>query len=596
MKKTKIDGVGTVSLEWDLKKHFYTNENDPQIEKDLQKAERAVHAFVKKYAGKNFVRSERTLLTALKDYEKLQGMPELSRAARYFGFRLALNTGDHTAEKKENLLEDRMTKLGNELLFFTLAIGKIPARTQKKYLKSSVLAPYAYFLSRVFLEAKHTRTEAEERIINLFANTSLYMWISGTEKIVSTRTIIWKKKEIALPEAFEMIDVVTPREKQKLWNLILDALEAIAPVAENEFNAIATRKKVSDELRGYEKPYSATVQGYENEESSVLALVDAVSTKGFALSKKFYKIKAAYQKKTKIPYPNKYDPIGKSAAIPFERAAAICRDAFYSVNKEYGKIFDRMLKEGQIDVYPKRGKRGGAFMSSTAGLPTFVMLNHTDTFKALEVVAHEVGHAIHAERSKGQPVRYQDFSTVTAETASTLFEQLVGDTILENATDKEKLVLLHDRIGRDIATIQRQIAFFNFELDMHTTVRTHGAMTKEELQKMLQKHLSTYLGPAVDVTERDGLSYVYVSHFRYGFYVYSYAYGILASRIMATRFKEDPSYGEKIDAFLSAGGSDTVENLFASIDIDVRKKETFLESLASLEKDIKLFEKLVKRK
>jgi len=594
--KNKLPKLTKVQTTWNLKKHFYTSDRDPRIEKDIRKAERTAKAFAKKYRQKDFVSTATRLRKALDEYKKLDGMPEFVRPSRYFWFRHELDAKDSVAEKKGNLLEARMTKVVNELLFFMLAVGKIPVKKQKEYLKDENLRPYHYYLARVFIEAKHTLSESEERIVNLYANTSSYMWVSGTSKILSNRTIVWNKEEIAIPEALERIDLEKPSQKQKLWDCILDEFEKIAEVAENEFNAIITHKKVSDELRGYKEPYAATIQGYENDEKSVLALVNAISTKGFALSRKFYKLKAKYQGKKSLRYANRSDSIGVLPEVPFEKAVEICRDTFYGVKKEYGEIFDRMLQEGQIDVYPKKGKRGGAFMAATVNVPTLVFLNHVNNLKSLETLAHEVGHAIHAERSKVQSTQYQDFSTVTAETASTLFEQLVEDKILEQATDQEKIVLLHDRIGRDIATIQRQIAFFNFELELHNTIRQNGAVTKEELQKMIQKHFRAYLGSGIEITKRDGLSYIYIPHFRYGFYVYSYAYGILVSGIMARRFKKDPSYIKQIDAFLSAGGSDTVENICKSIGIDTTKEETFRESLASLEEDIKTFEKLTKKK
>ena len=39
----------------------------------------------------------------------------------------------------------------------------------------------------------------------------------------------------------------------------------------------------------------------------------------------------------------------------------------------------------------------------------------------------------------------------------------------------------------------------------------------------------SYLGDAVEVTERDGYGYVYIPHFRYFFYVYTYALGQIIS-------------------------------------------------------------------
>jgi oligoendopeptidase F len=593
--ENRLPKLGKIATTWDLRRLFYASERDPRIEKDLRATERAYAAFAKKYAGKDFVSAPRKLLAALRDADALMETRG-AKAGYYLGYRLSLNAKDAAAEKMQNLIDDRITKAQNLLIFFDIAIKGFPAAKRRAYLADPLLADYRYLLSRLFDEAEHLLTEAEERILSLKSNVSSGMWVQGTSKILANRKILWEGKEIAIPEALERIDLASPAKKRALWKLILDQMENISEIAENEFNAIATNKKINDELRRYPKPYSATIQNYENDEKSVLALIEAVSTKGFALSRRFYALKAAYHGVPKLPYVNKYDPVGTPPSVPFAQAVEICRDSFYGVNPAYGKIFDAMLMNGQIDVYPKAGKRGGAFMSDGYKLPTLVFLNHVDTAGSMGTLAHEMGHAIHAERSKLQPGRYQDFSTVTAETASTLFEQIVDAAVLRQAPGRDRMVLLHDRIGRDIATIQRQVAFFNFELELHDTVRSEGAVTKEELREMMVRHLRSYLGPAVEVTKRDGWGYVYVPHFRYGFYVYSYAYGLLASGVMARRLREDRGYAGKIDAFLTAGGSDTVENIFASIGIDTRKTETFFEGLASLEQDIDEFERLIAKR
>jgi oligoendopeptidase F len=293
-----------------------------------------------------------------------------------------------------------------------------------------------------------------------------------------------------------------------------------------------------------------------------------------------------------IPYEHKYESIAEAPHMSFETAVTICRDAFYGLNTLYGTLFDDMLKNGQLDVYPKPGKRGGAFMSSGVNQPTLVFLNHTNTFKSLETLAHEMGHAMHTLRSKTQPVLYEDYSTTTAETASTFFENLVFEALIREATPAQKKVLLHDKITRDIATIQRQIAFFNFELELHERVRAHGAVTKEELREMMQRHLSSYLGKHVLVRKEDGYSFVYVSHFRYGFYVYTYTYGLLMSSLMHLRLKEDPGYAREIDTFLTSGGKAPVEEIFKSIGIDPSRVETFNEALKLHKNDIAEFKKL----
>lgn len=584
-----------IKKNWDLKAHYYKSATDKQIEKDAEIYEIAARTFVKKYRGKQFTKSATSLLKALNDYEELVGNEKAAKVIRYFSFRTTLNVNDTEATKKLALFSERFKKVGNEIVFFTLEIGAIPRAKQKEYLCNQKLSHFHYFLKQEFLEAKHHLSESEEKILSRNQATSAGMWEDATEKILGNRMITFKGKEFSVPEALESIDIQKWNDKQKLWELILDQLTSVGEFAEHELTALVTHAKTIDDLRGYKKPYSGTVLAYENTENSVEALVDAISTKGFALSKKFFKLKAALHGKKQIEYVNRFDSLGNFIEPDFESAVVICRDTFYGIKKEYGEIFDKMLKNGQLDVYPKKGKRGGAFMSATIGLPTYVMLNHTDTFKSMETLAHEMGHAVHAERSKIQTPLYQSFSTTTAETASTLFEQLVQQKLFEQLSERDKYIFLHDKINRDIATIQRQIACFNFELEMHQHIRKEGIATKEELANLMTKHLRSYLGPAVNVTERDGYSFVYWSHIRYGFYVYTYTYGILMSNLMARRYAANSAFAEEIDTFLSAGGNDTVENIFKTIGIRSDKIATFEESLKNQEEDIALFTKLSKK-
>ncbi len=602
-KKTKFKYIPSVILpditiktEWDLKKHYYQSESDPQIEIDIKAIEHTYAAFAKKFAGKDFTSTAEKLAAALKAQDALIAIPA-SKPILYYWYRQTLDATDQKAEQQINLISDRLTKTGNQTIFFTLAIGKIPKATQKQYLKDTKLEPYRYLLSQIFETAKHNLTEAEEKIMSLKSTPARSLWVNGTDKILNKRMITYKKKSMPLNEAIEKVSAVEPVERPKLWAVVRDELKSLSEIAENEMNAIVIDKKINDELRGYTKPYQATVQSYENDLTAVEALVESISTKGFALSRKFYELKAKAHGVTSLPYASKYDPMGEEIHIPYGEAADICRDVFYGVKNEYGEFFDEMLAGGHIDVYPRKNRSGGAFMSSDTGIPIFVFLNQVDTFKSLETLAHEMGHALHSHRSKAsQPARYQDYSTTTAETASTLFENLVFDSVYRQSDDATRFTLMHDRLTRDISTIQRQIAFFNFEREMHMLIRTQGAASKEELATLLVKQLKAHLGKGVDVADDDGYSFVYIGHFRAMFYVYSYAYGLLMSSLMSQNYIADNSYATEIDKFLTSGGNNTVENIFKSIGIDAHKLETFETSLSVLEKNINEFGRLMKKK
>ncbi len=404
--------LGSIKETWDLKKHFYTNAKDPRIESDIQSLEKEYQSFVKKFKGTDFTSSNTLLKKALDAYMKLLE----SRGGNplfYFFYRLALNAQDTEAEKLSNLLSERLTKLGITTLFFELAITKLPEVRQQEILEDSSLTFYHQYIKRLFAAASHTLTEAEERIMSLKSQTSNSMWVSGTEKIVGAKMITYKGKEMPLNAALMQFMDLPKKDRAVMWDACAKALETIGPVAENELTAIITDKKINDELRGYTKPYSATTQSYDQTDSNLETLISVVTEYGFPLSKKFYAHKASLEK-GKLSYIDRDDYGAKLPEVSFETAVTVCRDAFYGFNPQYGQYFDVMLNGGQLDVYPKKGKGGGAFCSSSSHTKTYVLLNQTNDFQSLRTLAHEMGHAIHAERSRTQHPLYDDHSIVTA--------------------------------------------------------------------------------------------------------------------------------------------------------------------------------------
>jgi oligoendopeptidase F len=59
----------------------------------------------------------------------------------------------------------------------------------------------------------------------------------------------------------------------------------------------------------------------------------------------------------------------------------------------------------------------------------------------------------------------------TAEVASTFFEDFAFRRISDHLDNQEKFALLCSKFERDIATIQRQIACYQFEQRLHKTYR-----------------------------------------------------------------------------------------------------------------------------
>lgn len=574
---------------------LYKNEKDPQIEKDLKTIEKVCADFEKKYKKADFTSTPEKLLKALEEreemYEKINGC----KPHWYFSLKTSLNSDDSFAGAESTKFNQRITHALNKVTFFGLKIAKIPKSDQKKFLKNSLLKPYSYDLKRIFDSAQYDLSEGEEQMIGLLWETSYSMWKDGQKRILNKQLISHGGKEIPVSEAVSIYADLPKKERRELYNKITETLKSVSDFADAEINAVFNFKKVLDERRGYKRPYSSTVLGNENDEKNIELLVSLV-TRYFPISKRFFKIHAKLLGENKITMADTNAKIGDiKKKFDFPASVGVVREAFNEVNPKYAHMLDMYLEEGHIDVYPRKGKSGGAFCTCTGSNPTYILLNHTDDVRSVETLAHEMGHGVHYELSKHQPPRYQDFSISTAEVASTFFEQVVGSALEKHLSESEKIIFLHNKIKNDIATIFRQVAGFNFELELHETIRAKGQVPKGDIADMLSKHLKSHLGEAVEVQHDDGYLFVRWSHIRNFFYVYTYAYGQLVSRALFENWKKDKSYAQKIEQFLSSGRSMSPEDIFKKIGIDTSDKTFFESGLKSIENDIKRLEKMAKK-
>lgn len=575
---------------------MYKNEKDPQIEKDLARLEKDCLALSKKYKNKEFENfSSDAFLKVLKDYEKFLVGLVIYKPYRYYALRKNLNIKDQDAAAGQARVLERINKALNTATFFALQIGAIGKKRQKEILKDPKFAKYKYYLSEIFAGAQYKLSEEAESVMALLSQPGYGMWIDAQEDLLYEKTVSWKGKQLPIPEASSMVANLPKTQRRKLHALLNEVYKSNAEIARAEMNAVVTYKKITDELRGYKKPYSATMRQYQNKEEVIESMVGVV-TEGFKISKGFYKLHAKLLGEEKLELADRSVKAGElKQKFNFEKAVEIVRSAFARVDQKYVDILDSYLENGQIDVFPKAGKTGGAFCWGDGDEPVYVMLNHTDSIRSVETLAHEMGHAFHSEMVKKQPDLYKGYPTSMAEVASTFFEQLVVDELSQQLSDKERLVLLHNRLLGDLATIFRQIAFFNYEVELHETVRLEGPISAEKMAEMMQKHLKSYLGSAVEVTKDDGYFYVGLSHARRFFYVYSYAYGQIVSRAMYEKWKENPDYASQVEAFLSSGESKSPYDTFKMIGIDTRNPDFFKSALRGIERDIKELRKLAKK-
>lgn len=577
------------------------SDTDPYIEQEQQVIQKAIQSFTQKWEPRtDYLENPTALKEAMDDYNHL--MTELGtsgKAGYYFHLRAAQDQTDTTIKATNQKITDFAVAQSNKIQFFEIRLSQIKIEVQQTLLASAELANYKHYLDRIFVMQPHVLTEPEEKIMTVKSQTSHGKWVRMTSSLISKETrsleVDGKTEELPFEQLLKISgmhrDEATRDKATAYLNEIFDKL---ADVAENEINAILQDKKVNDELRGYTRPDQARHLSDDIDSDVVDAMLAAVSSRN-DLAQKYYVVKAQLLGKTKLKYNERNLEVGDIKGIyTWEESAKLVNTVFGQLDPEFSAITQRLIANGQVDVFPRKGKTGGAFCSGNLiSHPTYVLLNHTDKLNDVLTIAHEMGHAINNEmmKSKVNALTY-DTPMSTAEVASTFMEDFVLQELEKTADPETKKALLIQKLNDDISTIFRQVACYKFEQALHTEFRAKGYLSKDEIGQIFQREMRAYMGDAVDQPDWSQNWWIYWSHIRNFFYVYSYASGLLISKAMQNMVKQDPTSITKVKTFLSAGITDSPKNIFTKMDIDITDKNFWLQGIKEIELLLKQAEEL----
>jgi oligoendopeptidase F len=441
----------------------------------------------------------------------------------------------------------------------------------------------------LFKRGKYILSDKEEKVFSLTAKPSFGNWVTMIEELLSKQTFEvidedGEKIEISYNEVSKYLRSTNKDVRDNAANEFNIINERYVEIAEYEMNSILERKQINDEYRGRKRPDALRHMTTDVDTEVVDTLVEVV-TDNFDISKEFYKQKAKLLGQKTIGYHERNVPIGKTdKEVKFNEGIKLVKNTFYDIEKEFGTIFESYIDNGQIDALAKKNKSGGAYcIKANKNLPTYILLNYNEKVNDVLTIAHESGHGIHSELSSKQNALNDDYSLALAEVASTFFEDFVLEKIVSQSKDRDFVKSLrHESMSDTVNTIFRQIAFYNFEMDLHKTFRAKGYLSHEQISDIFIKHMRSYLGDAVDVDDGMRYGWLYVSHFRRFFYVYTYASGLLISKYLQKKVREDRDFDKEFKILLEAGSSKSVKEIFIDIGVDIGKREFWEEGIKNL--------------
>ena len=305
-------------------------------------------------------------------------------------------------------------------------------------------------------------------------------------------------------------------------------------------------------LRGYNSSLEMELYGDKVDVSVYENLIAAVHENLPALYK-YYEIKKNFLGLKEQHMYDVYLNLTKEEPkkIPYEDAVEMVLESLKPMGEEYTKIAREGLMSRWVDVYPKEGKRDGAYSFGTYDSPPYILMNYNDDLQSVFTLAHELGHSMHSYFSRtNNKYIYSDYTIFVAEVASTTNELLLLNYLMDKATTPEEEIYLIDHyIDSFKSTVFRQTMFAEFEKITHERVEKGDALTSADFKDIYYNLNKLYFGDAVISDEEIAYEWSRIPHFYTDFYVYKYATGFSSAVTLSKNILSGDK--EKLEAYLN---------------------------------------------
>jgi oligoendopeptidase F len=570
-----VAGLGSLP-EWNLA-DLYAGIDDPQVKRDLDRADADSIAFEDAYKGKLAALAERpdagpALAEAVKRYEKLDDL--MGRLGSYAGLVHAGNTVDPARAKFYADVQERLTAASTHLLFFVLELNRLDDAKLEAAMQDRSLGYYRPWLEDI---RKDKPYQLEDRIEQLFHEKSVTAYSAWNrlfdETIASLRFKVGAKSLAIEPTLNLMQDPKAAMRKaasQALAKTLKEHLRTFALIT----NILAKDKEISDRWRGFADVADARHLSNRVEPEVVDALVAAVRAAYPRLSHRYYALKAHWFGKKRLPHWDRNAPLPKvpTRTIGWNEARSTVLTAYGAFSSDMAEIAERFFKNNWIDAPVRPGKAPGAFAHPTVpSAHPYVLLNYQGKPRDVMTLAHELGHGVHQVLAAPNGALMAPTPLTLAETASVFGEMLTFKKLLASADKKQRKAMLASKVEDMINTVVRQVAFYTFERKVHTE-RRNGEVTAEQLCALWLEVQHESLGPAIELKPGYETFWAYIPHFVHSpFYVYAYAFGdCLVNSLYAVYEKANAGFAERYLEMLSAGGTKHHSELLAPFGLDAR--------------------------
>ncbi len=574
--------------QWNLDDLFPGMKSE-EFETAFEQAVPSAEEFETKYKGKlnDLLTDGDGLAQAIRDYEAIE--EELGRIVSYAGLLYAGNSADAERAKFYGDVQERLTRAGRHLLFFTLELNKLDdSDVDAAMNKSDKLAHYKPWVTDLRLDKPYELEEQVERLFMEKGSTGRAAFNRLFDETMSSLRFDVGGDELAIEPTLNMLQDADGEKRKQAAEALSETFGKNLRLFTLITNTLAKDKQIGDEWRGFEDVADSRHLANRVERPVVEAMVQAVEDSFPRISHRYYAMKAKWLGMDQLNHWDRNAPLPTTdqRVIDWETARETVLSAYAGFAPQMAQIATDFFDNNWIDAPVRPGKSPGAFAHPTVpAVHPYVLLNYQGKPRDVMTLAHELGHGVHQVLAARQGALMASTPLTLAETASVFGEMLTFRSLLDQAKSaEERKTMIAAKVEDMINTVVRQIAFYMFERRIHEE-RRNGELTSDQIGEIWLSVQGDSLGPSVKIGKGYETYWAYIPHFIHSpFYVYAYAFGdCLVNSLYAVYQNAESGFQEKYFEMLEAGGTKHHSELLAPFGLDASEPAFWKKGLSVIE-------------
>lgn len=508
-----------------------------------------------------------------------------------------------TAEQLGSKFQISLLPLRNVIVRMGIWLGKMSDQLPAALAIPGSAHEHAFSILEEAHQSQYLMSEAEEELANelSLSGGTAFGDLQGT--LTSQKEVEFeldgKLEKLPLPALINLRSHPDAEVRERAYKVEQATFEDMKEVLAACLNGVKGEVNTLDRKRGREDSLHSSIDAARIDRQTLDAMMGAIED-SLPMFRDYHQAKAKHLGMEKLPWWSLFAPVGSvDKSYSFEEAREIVLSNFATFSPELAEFARNAFDKNWIDALQRPGKRGGAYCMEINGVKeSRIMSNFDGSFDQVMTLAHELGHGFHnycAFQANKTPLQSRTPMTL-AETASIMCETIVLNALIAQTEDPQaELAILETSISSDAQTIVDIYSRFLFEREIFERRKLATLSADEISEIMLQAQRDSY-GDGIDPEVMNKFAWTWKPHYYatdLSFYNYPYAFGNLFAKGLYAIFKEKgEAFVPDYKALLASTGEDTAAELAARFGIDIRSKEFWAKSLATIAPQIERYKQL----